>query len=133
MPQHNEKGVCIGGWTVETLRHHILSLIDAHDRRYEERFAARDKAVTEALAAAEKAVNAALSASDKAVNAAMAATDKATVVAEINDEKWRKNANEWRGAMDDRERNFLSKSMGYVLMAVSIVAGLLAIFAYFIK
>ena len=133
MPQHNEKGVCIGGWTVETLKHHILSLIDAHDRRYEERFALRDKAVTDAFAAAEKAVNAALAAADKAVTAAMAATSKATSVAETTDDKWRANANEWRQAMDDREKNFLSRSMGYVLMAVSIVAGLLAIFSYYIK
>ena len=127
----NEQEKHINNWTVETLRLHILSLMEAHDRRYEERFASRDKAVTEALAAAEKAVNAALSAADKAVAAAMAATSKATTIAETNDEKWRANANEWRKAMDDRERNFLSRGMGYVIGALAIVGTLISILAHF--
>lgn len=60
------------------------------------RFEAQERAVAAALAAAEKAVNAALSAQEKAVS-----------LAEGNAEKWRASANEWRGAMDDREGNFV--------------------------
>ncbi len=57
--------------------------------------------------AQEKAVAAALAAAEKAVNAALAAQEKAVSLAEGNAEKWRSSANEWRGAMDDREGNFV--------------------------
>jgi hypothetical protein len=43
----------------------------------------------------------------KAVSAALAAQEKAVSVAEANSEKWRASANEWRGAMNDREGNFV--------------------------
>lgn len=46
---------------------------------------------------------------DKAINLALAAAKEAVLVAEANAEKWRLNANEWRGAMEDRERKFLQK------------------------
>jgi hypothetical protein len=61
-------------------------------------FAEREKAVEAALAAQEKAVTAALESSDKAI-------DKA----EANAEKWRASANEWRGAMSDRDRELPSR------------------------
>lgn len=47
---------------------------------------------------------------DKAVNIALAAAKEAVQVAEANSEKWRANANEWRGAMSDREKNFLQRA-----------------------
>ena len=86
-------------WTPEIVRDHVLRIIEANDKRYEDKFAASDKAVLSALAAQEKAVNAALAASEKAV-----------AVAENNAEKWRANANEWRAAMTDREGKFAMKS-----------------------
>jgi hypothetical protein len=46
---------------------------------------------------------------DKAINIALAAAKEAVGVAETNAEKWRDNANEWRGAMSDREKKFLSR------------------------
>ncbi len=61
-------------------------------------FAEREKAVEAALASQEKAVTAALDASDKAISKA-----------ETNAEKWRENANEWRGAMSDRDRELPSR------------------------
>lgn len=72
-----------------------VSLKEYVDRRFEE----QDKAVQAALASAEKAVKAALDSSEKAV-------DKA----EGNAEKWREQSNEWRGAMSDRERNFMPRT-----------------------
>ena len=76
----------------------IRELIVEADRRYGQRFDLQDKAVAAALVAQEKAVSAALAAAEKAVS-----------VAEINAEKWRANANEWRGAMDDREEKMVLK------------------------
>jgi hypothetical protein len=96
------------GWTKETrshvfdainsLRRELTTIINERDRRYTERSAQQDKAVVDALAAAEKAVNAALVAADKAVEKE-----------QVNAEKWRNNANEWRQAMDDRETRFMGK------------------------
>lgn len=103
-------------WTAKLALEHALALLEANDKRYEERFAAQEKAVKDALAAQEKAVNAALAASEKAVS-----------VAETNAERWRAGANEWRAAMNDRERNFLSKGMGYVVGGLSAIALLLTI------
>lgn len=47
---------------------------------------------------------------DKAINIALAAAKEAVGVAEKNAEKWRDNANEWRGAMVDREAKFMARS-----------------------
>jgi len=93
---HTEKEP--SGWQIDTLKEYVESLINAADTRYEQRFLAQEKAVREALAAQEKAVTAALTAAEKAV-----------AVAERNAEEWRKGANEWRGSMSDRERNFVSR------------------------
>ncbi len=72
----------ISGWTVDTLKAYIERLFDEHDKRYEQRFAAQEKAVKDALTSASIAV-------DKAEGTA---------------EKWRQNANEWRGTLNDRDR-----------------------------
>lgn len=55
MSGETEKSV--SGWTVDTLRHHILDLQDAANKRYEQRFDAQEKAVSAALAAAKEAVS----------------------------------------------------------------------------
>ena len=88
----------ISGWTVDTLKEYLESINVETDKRNEQRFLAQQKAVQDALISQEKAVGAALAASEKAV-----------LVAEANAEKWRANANEWRGSMDDREKNFASR------------------------
>lgn len=48
-------------------------------------------------------------ADQKAVDIALAAAKEAVGVAEKNSEKWRDNANEWRGAMTDREKSFATR------------------------
>lgn len=78
----------ISGWSTDTLKEHLTSLISAADTRYEQRFLAQEKVFRDALLAAEKAV----------------------AVAERNSEEWRKGANEWRGSMTDRERNFVARA-----------------------
>lgn len=83
-------------WTLETLK----ELMDERDKRYAQVSEAKEKAVSAALAASEKAVN----------------------VAEINSEKWRDNANEWRSAMSDKDRNFVTKNVlwGYFVGVVGL-------------
>lgn len=55
------------------------------------------------------------------------AQEEAVKVYKETSDKWQASANEWRGAMTDRERNFLSKSMGYVVGALSAIALVLTI------
>src|ERR1700687_2306098 len=111
----SESGCHHAGWTFQTLYTHLkglmeggqknlLGLIVAADDRYTERFQSQTKAVDAALIAQEKAVATALIAQEKAVVAALQASDKAVTKAEATAEKWRENANEWRGAMHDRDR-----------------------------
>jgi hypothetical protein len=69
----------------------------------------RDKRYTERAEAQDKAVSAALAAQKEAVAAALAASDKAVEKAEATAEKWRASANEWRGAMSDRDRELPSR------------------------
>lgn len=74
-------------WTLESLKEYV-------DKIFEER---------------NKAIDSALIATKEAINIAASAMKEAVKVASENDEKWRKNANEWRGAMQDREDRFQQK------------------------
>jgi hypothetical protein len=53
------------GWSVDTLRQYVLSLIDQHDQRYKERFEAQNAQLAAALASAERAVEKAELATEK--------------------------------------------------------------------
>src|SRR6185437_12887450 len=66
----------------------LREIVDERDRRYEERFRAMDEKTMLALAASEKAVT----------------------KAEIAQEKRFDNTNEWRAAMQDRDRNQMPRS-----------------------
>lgn len=61
------------------------------------------------FAAQEKAVSAALAAQKEAVAAALASSDKAVEKSEKQADNWRASANEWRGAMQDREVKFVQR------------------------
>ncbi len=78
----------ISGWTTDTLHAHVRALMDEREERYR------------ALAQAQK------EAVDAALRAAQMAVDKAEGIAE----KWRLNANEWRAAMSDKDRQYLTKA-----------------------
>lgn len=96
-----EETISPSGWTVDTLK----ALMDERDLRYAQLAAATDKAVTAALAAAKEAVT----------------------EAKHNSDKWQENANEWRSAMSDKDRNFITKSTawGYLVGAIGMVLALL--------
>lgn len=67
---------------------------------------------------------------DKAINIALAAAKEAVGVAETNAEKWRSNANEWRGAMNDREKSFVTRKelWGAVLAIAGLAIGAISLF-----
>jgi len=85
-------------WTIDSLHEHFLMLVAGNDRRYTERFDAQEVAMSTALVAAEKAVSAALVSAKEAV-----------LKAENESIKWQAGANEWRGAMNDREATFVPR------------------------
>lgn len=64
---------------------------------------------------------------DKAINIALAAAKEAVQVAEANAEKWRNQANEWRGAMSDREKNFITRREVWLVIValIGIILGLI--------
>lgn len=67
---------------------------------------------------------------DRALNAALTAAKEAVQVAENNAEKWRNQANEWRGAMNDREKNFITRRelWAAVVAIIGMVIGLMSIY-----
>jgi len=66
---------------------------------------------------------------DKALSAALASAEKAVLKKEEEVERWRNNANEWRGAMNDRERDFLTRKEFYAIVGTAVgVIG--AVFAF---
>jgi len=78
-PMHRSDGV--------TLREYIDRLLYEVDKRYEQRFSAQEAATRAALASTQLAV------------------DKAEVAAR----EWQRNSNEWRGAMDDKDKLLLTR------------------------
>lgn len=75
-------------WTVDTLKEYFERVI-------------RDQGT---------ATDAALMAANKATDAALMSADKAVNLAADGLREWRAGANEWRGAMTDRERSFISRA-----------------------
>jgi hypothetical protein len=74
-------------------------------------------------------------AKEKALSAALAASDKAVAVAERNAERWRDSANEWRAAMTDKDRNFVTKNAlwGYFTGMLGIIMTLVVLLRIFVK
>lgn len=81
-----------------SLKEHFEELIKANNQRHEQRFSDSEKAVAAALAAVKEQTKASFEASEKAI-----------VKSDVNAEKWRENANEWRSAMMDRESRFAQR------------------------
>lgn len=96
---HDDGQPSAGGWSVDTLRVHVQSLIDAAAALNTQRFTDTDKAVQAALVAQEKAVAAALAAAERAVNKAEMAAEKRADA-----------ANEFRGQLADQAARLMPRS-----------------------
>jgi hypothetical protein len=86
-------------WTVETLKEHFETLLEAYDLRYGQRFIAQELAVKDALVGQEKAVTAALVAADRAVAKAETAAEKRF-----------ESVNEFRAQLKDQQIGLLSRA-----------------------
>lgn len=107
MSGETEKNV--SGWTTDTLRDHLTSLLREMEVRLVSADVAADVRNEQRFIAQQQAIKDALTSQKEAVAAALVAAEKAVLVAETNAEKWRAAANEWRGAMNDRERNLMTR------------------------
>jgi hypothetical protein len=87
------------GWTVETLKEYVETLIEANDKRYNQRF---DDAKT--------AVDAALNAAKTAVGAALDAQKEAVAKAEQASEKRFDGVNEFRETLSDQQRTLIPRA-----------------------
>jgi hypothetical protein len=86
-------------WTIDSALTHVLTLMDANDKRYEQRFDASQKALELGLVA-QKA----------AVEAALASQSAAVIKAEIAADKRFDSVNEFRNTLADQQRNLIPRS-----------------------
>lgn len=93
-----ETKTMISGWTVDTVRGHFDSVLHERDIRYEQRFLAQDVRYEQRFLAQENAIKTALTNVDRMAD-----------ISQHHLDAWKAGANEWRDAMNDRERNFTSK------------------------
>ncbi len=103
----------INGWTVDTLHAHVKAMMDEREKRYESLALAQKEAVDAALKSAQLAV------------------DKAEAISE----KWRLNANEWRAAMSDKDRQYLTKDVakGYFITGLMYAGVMIAVAELFAR
>jgi hypothetical protein len=98
-------GRATGGWTVDTSMQHFEVQLREFRNHVDQLF----RNVTDRFDVQEKAVDKTLTAATKAVDAAFAAATQAAQKQEEQNDKWRASANEWREAMNDREKNFMPR------------------------
>jgi hypothetical protein len=96
-------------WNVDSLK----ELMDERDRRYMEVSAASERALT----------------------AALTAVREATSEAKHNTDKWQESANEWRNAMNDKDRNFVTERAmwGYFIGAIGLVLAIVEILQHTVR
>lgn len=77
----------VSGWTVDTLHAHLMSVLEEREKRWLGMRAERDERYMAKFAAAETAVN----------------------KAEMGLTAWKATTNEWRGAMQDKDKLLMSR------------------------
>ena len=104
------------GWSIDTALDHVLALMAANDKRYEQRFEASQKALDAALTAQKEATQTAFTAQKEGISAALAAADRAVTKAELATEKRFESVNEFRGTLDNQQRTLIPRSEVEVLI-----------------
>lgn len=118
------------GWTLDTLRDYVLTLIAAltdqqqqlraaDDLRFAQRFEASQSAIAAAFLAQQTAMQTALAAQKLAVDTALTAADRASTKAEVSADKRFEGLNELRGMVTDQQAAFIQR-----LEAVALITAL---------
>lgn len=87
------------GWSVDTAIDHVLALLAAADKRYEQRFETQEKALELGFANQRTAIDAALAAQKEGIDKAERATEKRF-----------ESVNEFRGTLDNQQRTLIPRS-----------------------
>jgi ferritin-like metal-binding protein YciE len=99
-------------------RDYFKDILEAHDKRYEQRYEASQKALEAALVAQKDAVKEAFAAQKEAINAALASADRAVSKAEIASEKRFEGVNEFRAQLGDQQRTLMPRAEAEKITAV---------------
>jgi len=103
-------------WTLDTLKEHLTSLIDANDVRYAQRFEASQAAIAAAFLAQQTAMTTAFAAQKLSVDAALEAAKTAVNKAEVAAEKRFESVNEFRATLADQQRSLMPRSEAEILI-----------------
>ncbi len=113
----------ISAWTNDTVLVHLAALIDANDRRYQDRFqgfadlfAEKDLRDQQRFDAQQLALRDALTSQEKAVNAALLAAQEAVQKAEAAAEKRFDAVNEFRAQLADQAATLMPRQETTVLL-----------------
>lgn len=87
----------------------VVKVIDSREQTLRTELVGREKLYAERDENNQISVKTALDSASALVKAVHDADQKAIALSDHNNEKWRDSANEWRGAMVDREAKFVSK------------------------
>jgi hypothetical protein len=114
-------------WTVSTLRQWVIDqlaaqrdliatlsaerarFLEERSDRIDDRFAADRRALDAALLAVQRETDARFIALEKRLLDALAAGERAAGILEKQAAEWRASANEWRGAMQDRDQRLVPR------------------------
>lgn len=95
------------GWMLALMKEQkdlVLSIIEANDTRYSQRFEASKEAISSALNAAKEAIAAALTSQDRAVQKAEAASEKRF-----------ESVNEFRSTLADQQRTLMPRQEAEIM------------------
>jgi len=98
------------GWTIDTLRTYLETLLRDLSAKLDERYATQTKATDAAFVAQQTAMKTAFDAADKAVQAALTASKEASDKAETAAGERFRAGNEFRGQLSDQARTFLPRA-----------------------
>jgi len=88
---------------ISTLSAERARFLEERSDRIDDRFLAERRAVEAALVAVQRETDAKFIALEKQLLAALASAERAANILETQSKEWRSSANEWRGAMQDRD------------------------------
>jgi len=98
------------GWTIQTQHIYTHRVIADLEKQFGIRIEAVEAMFEQRVEDLKVLHHSQLTAANKAVEAALTSSEKAIDKSAVDIERWREANNEWRGSMNDREKNFATKS-----------------------
>lgn len=94
---------------ITTLSTERARFLEERSERIDDRFIAERRAIDAALLASQRDTDARFSALEKQLLASIASAERAASILEQQAKEWRSSANEWRGAMQDRDQRLVPR------------------------